>query len=179
MTHVVVGSTNEGKVVACRRAFHLAYGEVDVRGIAVPSGVAPSPQGDECFVGATNRARAVREVALACALQCDYFAGIEGGMLKLHDRWFGFSVSCVIDREDRTSYGTSPLYELPAAFADRVLQGTELGVVISEATGDSTYAERRGAVGLLTHGLLTREKAHEYGLLAALAPHLSANRYGL
>ena len=178
MVHVFVGSTNEGKVSACRLAFSSAFGEVEVKGFVVPSGVAPSPQGDECFVGATNRARGVREVTCARSLHCDYFVGIEGGMMALHDRWFGFSVTCVIDVEGKMSYGTSPMFELPPAFAQRVLEGTELGDVISEVTGDATFAERRGAVGLLTLGLLTREKAHEYGVVAALAPHLSAERYG-
>lgn len=179
MTHVTVGSANRGKLAACRRAFRLAFRDVDVRSLEVPSGVAPSPQGDECFVGARNRAEAARENASSLSVPCDYFVGIEGGMLNLHDRWFGFSVTCILDTGARVGYGTSPLFELPRAFTQRVLEGTELGVVISRETGDATFAERRGAVGLLTRGLLTREKAHEYGVLAALAPHLSLERYEL
>jgi inosine/xanthosine triphosphatase len=179
MTHVMVGSANRGKLAACRRAFHHAFGDVDVSSLAVPSGVAPSPQDDACFVGATNRARAAREKAQARCLSCDYAVGIEGGMVNLHGRWFGFSVTCVLDAGQRVGYGTSPLFELPHEFSRRVLEGTELGVVISEVTADATFAERRGAVGLLTMGLLTREKAHEYGVLAALAPHLSPQRYAL
>jgi inosine/xanthosine triphosphatase len=116
MTHVVVGSTNEGKVIACRRAFRRAFGEVEVSGIAVPSGVAEQPRGDECFVGARNRAEAVREAAKALSMPADYAVGIEGGMVKLHDRWFGFSAACVVDCSNgRAGYGTSPMFELPAA----------------------------------------------------------------
>ena len=36
-----------------------------------------------------------------------------------------------------------------------------LGDIVTELTGDATFRERRGAVGLLTRGLLTRENAHE------------------
>ncbi len=179
MTHVVVGSTNEGKVIACRRAFRRAFGEVEVSGIAVPSGVAEQPRGDECFVGARNRAEAVREAAKALSMPADYAVGIEGGMAKLHDRWFGFSAACVVDCSNgRAGYGTSPMFELPAAITASLLEGTLLGDIVTELTGDATFRERRGAVGLLTRGLLTRENAHEYGVLAALAPHLSPERYG-
>ncbi len=179
MRHVVVGSTNEGKIIACRRAFRRAFGEVEVRGIAVPSGVAEQPRGDECFVGARNRAEAVRQAAKELSMSADYAVGIEGGMVKLYDRWFGFSAACVVDcRNDRVGYGTSPMFELPDAITASLLQGTLLGDIVTELTGDAAFRERRGAVGLLTRGLLRREDAHEYGVLAALAPHLSAERYG-
>lgn len=179
MTHVIVGSTNEGKVAACRCAFERAFGVVEVQGIAVPSGVPAQPVGEECFNGARNRAIGAREASRQNRLAGDYFVGIEGGILLLYDTWFGFSVTCVIDGRGRTGYGTSPLFELPQSFALRALAGAELGDVVREATGGERVAERRGAVGLLTNGLLTREAAHESGVLAALAPHLSAERYEL
>ena len=177
MLHVIVGSTNEGKIAACRRAFAQAYGDVDVLGIAVPSGVAAQPVGDECFVGAGNRADGARKVSIMLSPSVDYFVGIEGGITRLYGRWFGFSVACVVDVQGRKGFGTSPMFELPPSFADRALAGIELGHVVGEATGDASFAERRGAIGMLTHGLLTRETAHEYGVLAALGPHLSAEWY--
>jgi len=172
MMHVVVGSTNEGKVDAARRAFQSAFGEVEILSVDVPSGVAAQPVGEECFDGARNRAEAARMV-----LHGDYFVGIEGGMLDLYGRWFGFSVACVVDNDGRAGFGTSPLYPMPPGFAACVLEGTELGEVVTQVTGDPTYAERRGIIGLLTRELLTRERAHECGVLAALARHLSAERY--
>jgi len=177
MLHVIVGSTNGGKIAACRRAFAQAYGSVDVLGIAVCSGVAAQPLGDECFVGAGNRANGARKSAAGLPFPSDFFVGIEGGIIRLYGRWFGFSVACVIDVRGRAGYGTSPLFDLPPSFVERALAGIEMGNVVGEATGDESFAERRGAVGLLTQGLLTRETAHEYGVLAALAPHLSSEWY--
>lgn len=177
MTHVVVGSINEGKVIACRRAFHRAFGVVEVSGLAVPSGVAEQPRGDECFLGARNRAEAVREASRTQSIPLDYSVGIEGGMVQMHGRWFGFSAACVVGRDGRVGYGTSPMFELPAAITASLLDGTLLGDIVTELTGDEAFRQRRGAVGLLTRGLLTREQAHEYGVVAALAPHLSAERY--
>ena len=179
MIHVIVGSTNEGKLAACRRAFERAFGAVEVHGVEVPSGVPAQPVGEECFNGARNRGIGAREASRKNHLSGDYFVGIEGGILLLYDTWFGFSVTCVIDGRGRTGYGTSPLFELPQSFTLRALAGGELGDVVKELTGDKHFAERRGAVGLLTNGLLTREAAHESGVLAALAPHLSAGRYEL
>jgi len=179
MVRVILGSTNEGKVAACRCAFERAFGAVEVHGVAVASGVPAQPVGEECFNGARNRAMGAREASRRNSLSGDYLVGIEGGMLLLYDTWFGFSVTCIIDGRGRTGYGTSPLFELPQSFALRALAGDELGDVVREATGDEHFAERCGAVGLLTNGLLTREAAHESGVLAALAPHLSAERYEL
>lgn len=177
MRHILVGSTNEGKIIACERAFQRAFGPADVRGIAVSSGVAEQPQGDECFVGARNRAEAVRRAANSLHIPVDYAVGIEGGMIRLHDRWFGFSTACILDRNERMGYGTSPMFELPAAMAASLLDGRLLGDIVTELTGDEAFRSRCGAVGLLTNGVLTREQAHEYGVLAALAPHLTAEMY--
>jgi inosine/xanthosine triphosphatase len=177
MLNVVVGSTNTGKVTATRNVFRRAYGNVDVNALPIESGVGKQPIGDECFTGARNRADSAFEEARAKALPVDYAVGIEGGLLRLHDRWFGLSVACVVDGEGRASYGTSPLFQMPDGVVEEVTNGTELGDIMIRLSGDASIRQRRGAVGFLTRGLLTRVAAHEAAVSAAMAPHLSPDRY--
>ncbi|MBN1152682.1 MAG: inosine/xanthosine triphosphatase [Dehalococcoidia bacterium] len=177
MAHVVVGSTNSGKVNATRRVFRRAYGSVDLVSLPVASGVGRQPLGDECFVGAYNRAVAATEEARTKDKPVDFAVGIEGGLLKLHERWFGVSVACVVDSSGSVSYGTSPLFQMPDDVVEEVAKGTELGDIMIRLSGDASIRQRQGAVGFLTRGLLTREAAHETAVAAALAPHLSPERY--
>ena len=177
MLNVIVGSTNSGKVNATRSVFRRAYGSVDVSALPVESRVGKQPIGDDCFVGAHNRAATAFEEARAKALPVDYAVGIEGGLLSLHERWFGLSVACVVDGSGRASFGTSPLFQMPDDVVEEVTYGTELGDIMIRLSGDASIRQRRGAVGFLTRGLLTREAAHEAAVSAALAPHLSPERY--
>jgi len=177
MLNIAVGSTNTGKVNASRAVFRRAYGSVVVRALPIDSGVAKQPIGDECFTGARHRARAAFAAAHARALTVEYAVGIEGGLLRLHDRWFGLSVACVVDTGGRASYGTSPLFQMPDDIVVEVTNGAELGDIMIRLSGDTSIRQNRGAVGFLTKGLLTREAAHEAAVSAALAPHLSPERY--
>ncbi|MBN1856307.1 MAG: inosine/xanthosine triphosphatase [Dehalococcoidia bacterium] len=177
MLQVIVGSTNSGKVDAVRRAFARSFGDVKVVEREVASGVAAQPVGEECFSGARNRACAARDVAKNESLHADFCVGIEGGLLKLHGTWFGLSVVCILSGDGPVSFGTSPLFEMPEPIVDEVLEGKELGDIMIELSGDADIRERLGAVGYLTHGLLTREEAHEAAVVVALAPHLSRDVY--
>ena len=178
MIQVIVGSTNCGKVDAVRRAFARGFGDVDVIERKVATGVAAQPVGEECFTGARNRACAAREIAVGESLSGDFCVGIEGGMMQVHGTWFGLSVACIVSGDGEESYGTSPLYEMPKSIVDSVLDGRELGVILIELSSDRNIRERQGAVGYLTHGLLTREEAHDAAVRVALAPHLSRDVYG-
>ena len=179
MIQVIVGSTNCGKVDAVRRAFSRGFGDVVVVERQVVTGVAAQPVGEECFTGARNRARAVFDAARGESLPADYCVGIEGGLLQLHETWFGLSVVCVVSKSSAMSYGTSPLFEMPKSIVTAVVGGKEVGDIMIKLSGAPDIRERQGAVGYLTHGLLMREEAHEKAVLAALAPHLSKDVYDL
>jgi len=175
--NVIVGSMNSAKVEAARRAFQRCFGRVEVVGLEVDSGVAAQPGGEECFSGARNRALAARSQAAARSLDVDYCLGIEGGLLKLSETWFGVSVVCVVDSHGNESFGATPMFEMPASIVRRVLDGRELGDIIDEMSGEPDIRRALGAVGYLTKGMLTKVSAYEDGILAALAPCLSADIY--
>ena len=177
MLNVIVGSMNSAKVEAARHAFQRCFGRVEVVGLEVDSGVAAQPVGEECFSGARNRALAARSQAAARSLDVDFCLGIEGGLLKLRETWFGVSVVCVVDSHGRESYGTTPMFEMPASVVRSVLDGRELGDIMGDVSGEPDIRRNYGAVGYLTKGMLTRTSMYEDGILAALAPCVSEDIY--
>ena len=177
MVNVIVGSVSSAKVEAARHAFQRCFGRVKVVGLEVDSAVAAQPIGEACFAGARNRALAARSQATARSLDADFYLGIEGGLLKLGEMWFGVGVVCVVDSHGRESFGTTPMFEMPASIVREVLDGRELGDIMGEVSGQPQVRRIGGAVGYLTKGMLTKMSAYEDGILAALAPCVSADIY--
>ena len=76
---IIVGSQNPAKLEAVSVAFASFFPEdnFEVQPVNVPSGVSHQPLSDaETLLGATNRARAARELEP----EADYWLGIEGGL---------------------------------------------------------------------------------------------------
>ena len=77
---IAVGSTNPVKIGSVREAFERAFGEVEVIGVEVSSGVSDQPWGEEeTRLGARNRARAV----LTKVVDAEYGVGLEGGVVEI------------------------------------------------------------------------------------------------
>ena len=107
------------------------------------------------------------------ALDADWGIGIEGGVVAAAD---GTVRTCawaaVVDRDGRAGTGGSLSLELPAAVADLVRGGMELGHAMDEITGTHDVKRGLGAVGVLTRGLVTRQAAYETLVAYALVPLL-------
>jgi non-canonical (house-cleaning) NTP pyrophosphatase len=69
----------------------------------------------------------------------------------------------------RWGYGAGGAVLVPAAVAERVLAGEELGDVIDALAGAPTRGTR-GAWGVLTRDLVGRRDAFRLAVLAAFAP---------
>ena len=168
-TRVAVGSTNPVKLGAARSVVERLASGAEVIGIAVPSGVPDQPWGDdETIRGAIARARA------ACAAtNADVGIGIEGGVVATDD---GAVRTCawaaVATREGRVGVGGSLALTLPPRVAELVRGGMELGHAMDAVTGTHNVKQGVGAVGILTHGLVTRQQAYETLVAYALVPLL-------
>ena len=162
---VGVGSENPVK----RRAVVAALERPDatVEAVAVDSGVSEQPTGHaETVAGAETRA----ERALAAG-GYDLGVGVEGGVARF-DAVPGLYLVmwAAVTDGDRLERGAGPAVRLPAAVADRVQDGEELGPVMDDRLGESGVARGRGAVGALTGGRVDRTEALSTAVAGALGP---------
>jgi len=171
---VAVGSKNPVKVGAVRAVFAQIAPKARVEGIAVASTVPDQPVGDdETIRGAIARARAARD-----ALGADLGVGIEGGVVEestggMHTcAW-----AAIAGANDRRGVGGSLAMSLPAAVADLVRGGVELGHAMDRLIGAHDTKRGKGAVGILTAGLVDRQRAYEVLVGYALAPFLTPELY--
>jgi len=172
LAHVVVGSTNPVKIRAVRSALAKVAPAAAVDGIDVASGVPDQPWGDsETMQGAEARARA----ALESAGDAELAVGIEGGVVEMPG---GGLRTCawasVVSRDGRTSVGGSLAMPLPPEVAKLVREGVELGDAMDRVTGERETKRGAGAVGILTGGIIDRQRAYEVLVAYALAPFISA-----
>ena len=83
---ILVGSLNPVKLKAVEEAFQKHFDDIEISEIDVPSGVSNQPIGDETFIGAENRAIALKNINDAKNLKAEFFVGIEGGIVKVYNR---------------------------------------------------------------------------------------------
>ena len=175
ISRVAVGSTNPVKVAAVRAVLERAGCPARVEGLAVASGVANQPVGDaETIRGATQRARTALDTSGA-----DVAIGLEGGVVEEE----GFMRTCAwaaaVSRDGRIGVGGSLAMMLPDRVASLVRDGVELGHAMDRVTGEHNTKHNAGAVGILTAGLVDRQRAYEWLVTYALAPFLSPDHYSL
>jgi inosine/xanthosine triphosphatase len=170
VARVAVGSTNPVKVGAARAVMARLATDAEVTGVSVSSGVPDQPWGDdETIRGAVARARAARD-----ATDADIGIGIEGGVVESED---GTVRTCAwaaaVTRDGLQGVGGSLAMTLPPRVAALVRGGMELGHAMDALSGTHNVKQGAGAVGILTHGLVTRQQAYEVLVAYALAPLLS------
>ena len=171
LSRVAVGSMNPVKLGAARSVVQRLVPGAEVIGVAVASGVPDQPWGDdETIRGAITRARAALNVT-----DVDTGIGIEGGVIATDN---GSVRTCawaaVATRDGRVGVGGSLAMTLPPRVASLVLDGMELGHAMDTVSGTHNVKQGPGAVGILTHGLVTRQQAYEMLVAYALAPLLDA-----
>lgn len=172
---VAVGSRNPVKVAAVTHVVRQLHPSAIVEGVQVPSGVPDQPVGDdETQRGAVARARAARE-----ALDADIGVGLEGGVV--HDGGTAMRTcawAAVALRDGREFFGGSLAMPLPPAVVELVRRGVELGHAMDEVTGGKDTKHGAGAVGILTNGMIDRQRAYEVLVTYALSPVIAAEFWG-
>ena len=172
---ILTGSENPVKIEAVREAFSHYFDDITVVGIPVQSNVGGQPFNDETFEGAHNRALLLRKMNAERSMNGQFFIGLEGGVLNCYSRWFVFGAVCIIDSTGRVGFGGSPLFEIPSRVSSRLADGTELGDIVDEITGDRNTKQKEGAIGLLSRGFMKRKDLYTSALVCALVPFLNAD----
>ena len=168
---VIVGSLNRVKIGAVAAVLVRAGCGAAVRGVSVPSGVADQPFGDDDTIRGA-RARAV--AALAAEPAAQIAVGLEGGGVEMPGGGMHTCAWAVaVDRDGNEGVGGSLAMPLPPAVARLVRQGMELGHAMDAVSGGTDTKTNAGAVGILTAGLIDRQRAYESLVTYALAPWLA------
>lgn len=171
---IAVGSTNPVKVGAVRAVLGPLAPTATIDGVVVASTVRDQPFGDEETIrGAVARAIAARDAAGA-----DIGVGIEGGVVEQPD---GSMRTCawaaIVDSNGRSGVGGSLSMQLPNRVAALIRGGLELGHAMDQLVGERGTKHGRGAVGILTAGLVDRQGAYEVLLRYALGPFVTTELY--
>jgi inosine/xanthosine triphosphatase len=175
MRLVLVGSANPVKIAAVTAVIQRVWPSCQVRGIAAESGVPAQPFGDaETQRGALSRARA----GILADDEADLGVGLEGGVvLEPNGSMRTCAWAAITDRRGVEGFGGSLAIPLPPQVAERIRAGEELGHAmdaVAQATGTKFG---RGAVGILTAGLIDRQRAYEPLVTYALAPWLAPDYF--
>lgn len=171
---VAVGSLNPVKVGAVRAVVVPLAPGVAVTGVLVPSDVPSQPWGDEETIRGA-RARALG--ALAKLPTAELGVGIEGGVVDGEGGLRTCAWAVVASRGGAEGVGGSLALSLPPAVAALVRAGQELGEAMDAHVGASNTKQGPGAVGLLTAGLIDRQRAYETIVTYALAPFLAGEHW--
>lgn len=160
------------KVEAVKTVFSRALGRVEIEAVEVDPGVPQEPFGEEIARGAVHRARR----ALG---EGNYGVGIEAGLVwnEFLKTYFDVQFCAIIDGEGRLSVGHGPGFVYPPRVIEEVNQGQPVGEVMSRLTGIPLIGRRKGSVGYLSQGLLTRKELTEQAVLAALIPRIRPELY--
>lgn len=164
---IVVASKNPVKIQASKKAFEAVFKtEVELITLDVASGVSEQPKTDkESLQGALNRAKAAREQIK----DADYYIGLEAGIEDSSEGMMSFSWQVILSQEKISKIKTQTIF-LPESLADLIRQGYELGHAIDKVFKQQNSKQKQGAVGVMTEGLVTRERLYYDAIVLGLIP---------
>ena len=184
---IYIGSLRPAKVDAARAAIEAAA-RIDERFRQTPlhavdvTGVAPTmPMTERATLeGARLRAQALIERTSAPAGGGELLLaiGVEGGLDPLpgDDNRYVLKTWAAVTDGVHWGFGAGGAIGLPVQITRAVLEGRELGEVIDELAGAAVRGTR-GAWGVLTRDLISRQDSFRSAIIAALAPFYNPGLY--
>ena len=168
---ILVGSKNPIKIDAVKDAFQKYFSNIEVQGIDTDSKVSHTPFNDDNFIGANNRAIAMKGYV------ADYYVGIEGGIIREYNEWFLTTVVCIIDNNNRVAYGIGPGVSIPESMVKEIQSGMELGVIADRIAGQNNTKQHGGLTEVLTKGITQRKDPTVQAIIRALIPFINEELY--
>lgn len=173
---VFVGSTNPVKINAVKSAFKPSAEEPKVIGLGVSSGVSEQPMSEqETRQGAMNRAKNAVEMGLEQHQQDlgqDYLGiGLEGGVTiedNYHDKKMWETVwVALLDNNSNYYLSSGGKFLVPSFVAEQIIQGKEMGPIMSKYYGGRSVKTQEGLIGAMTKKFVDRTEM--YAAIAKIA----------
>ncbi|WP_456296139.1 inosine/xanthosine triphosphatase [Vibrio sp. AK197] len=168
---VVIASLNPAKIAAVESAFQSVFPQevFDFEGVSVASEVSDQPMSDqETYDGARNRVSNAKKLLTDGAFYVGLEAGIEG------DKTFAWMI---VESRHQRGESRSASLALPPLVIEKLAHANELGDVMDEVFDTDNIKQKGGAIGLLTHNLLTRSSVYHQALILALIPFVHPEHY--
>jgi len=178
MKKIIVASNNPVKIQASLAGFQKMFPEEEfsAEGVSVESGVKDQPDTDEeTYQGALNR---IKNASVAVP-DADFWVGLEGGIALQHDEMVTFAWILIRGKNGQIGKGRTGTLFLPSKVAELIRQGKELGEADDIVFGKTNSKQANGAVGLLTHDVITRTDSYESAVVSALIPFKNPELYPL
>lgn len=169
---ILIATKNTAKIEGVTKAFELYFDDLVVGGINIPSKVSEQPVNDEIYLGAKNRAEGLVEYAKQNNMDCDYFCAIESGISNSLGEWIIVNVAVIIDKNGKTSFGTSAGFPVPNKYVDKIIS-TNLGEVMDEMFKQNNLRVGKGGVHFLTNGKVSRADLTKDAFIMALTKFIN------
>lgn len=176
MKKVIVASKNPVKINSVKEAFERVFpGEsFAYEGISAPSGVPDQPRSDEeALTGAKNRTETLSKENP----DADFWIGIEAGIEKKGSEMEAFAWVVIKSKEGLIGKGKSGTFFLPLQIVELIDNGVELGHADDIVFGIKDSKLEQGAVGILTHNVISRTALYTHAVVLALIPFKNVNLY--
>lgn len=174
MKKICVVSKNPIKLESVKNAFEKMFPDqvFNFLGLSAPSEVSDQPLTEqETKTGAYNRVKNAKEMYSGY----DYFVALEGGIQKNQDGTYEcFAWACIEEinqeRDTHVAYARSGSFVLPDQVGKYLDEGLELGEADDKVFNRSNSKQSNGAVGILTHDVITRTSFYSETICLALIP---------
>lgn len=170
---IAIGSKNPVKIQATKNVIKKVRPDAKVISVDVKSGISTQPLSDnEAITGAINRAKKALK-----KLKTDLGIGMEGSIHKDKYGTFLSGWTAAVDKNGKIGIGCGGRIILPEKISKELNQSKEIGEIIDKLVGKKNTKQKMGAVGILTGGLVPRQKAYEKEIIFALVRFLNPKLY--
>ena len=173
---VIVASQNPAKLQAVADGFKRMFPDetFTVSGVSVASGVSDQPANDsETYQGALNRATNAKKAEP----DADYWVGLEGGVEDKGENMESYNWVVILGSNGQIGRGKTGIFFLPPQVAALIRQGKELGEADDIVFKRTNSKQANGAIGLLTHDVITRSSYNSEAIVLALIPFRNPQLY--
>ncbi len=148
---VAVASKNPAKIKSVQDGFEEIGNPIVLISVEADSGVSAQPFSiEETKQGAVNRATS------SLGDSFDLAIGLEGGVFELEGGLYLCNWGALAAADGKTYIAGGAQIPLPEEISRKLKEGLELGPVMDDYANESGIRHDKGAIGILTDGLMNR-----------------------
>ncbi|MGI2326307.1 DUF84 family protein [Planococcus sp. YIM B11945] len=165
--HAAIASNNPAKINAVSTVLTELNFDFDLQPVDAASGVSAQPFSiEETRHGAVNRAQTAVKAGFDVAI------GLEGGVFEMENGLYLCNWGALATKEGQLYTAGGAQLPLPNEIAEQLKTGVELGPIMDAYTNEKGIRHHKGAVGILTAGLINRDEMFQHVVKLLLGQYL-------